>query len=410
MPIVPPPTDPQPTRRPERPILVSAGLGPCPSEPFSVEYLVDIIRKTLPADYIEGLEQGGGWEAFLALAEEGARVSLAISRFDCGTYISWAEPGAKATGQVLLYRPTFTRGAGTVKAGTLVATSKGQVVRFRTLRDVPFGPTDLGPFMVPIEAEYPGYEYIVGGEVVTAAGEVLPGQIDSIPILVEEPEYFDPTIQVRQIADTEFGSAELLEQQGIDRNITRLPGEDLEHFRGRIKQIPDSVSPAGLNRTINLYLKAIGPLLSGAIIETWPVSFQTCYDGPTKPQGQYDPTCFVYDDPRPVPPYRNRWLSGDGAQGGEFVVLVPLLPCLEDQGFCLDDPAMDSPQHTTPAVYVGRRGFSAWDLPDTLPPEIGPTCLDGYDTTGRAAYGGLYQLMNQLRAAGVRMEMVLIGT
>ena len=405
-----PPRDLATTRNPERPHLDSAGLGPCPFEPYSEEYLLEVVRKTFPAEYIRGLEQTGGFEALRMLAQQGARISQAISRAECGGYISWAEPGAKAHGIAYLYRADATRGAGIVKAGSLVGTSRGQVVRFRTLRDLEFGPSELGPLPTPIEAEHVGYEYNLTGEVVTASGEIIPGQIDTIYALVEVPDYFDPTFQVRQVEDTEGGRAELLEQQGQDRRVLRRAGEAIEHYRGRIKQIPDSISPAGLDRSLNLYLRAIGPALQGGIIETWQVQFQTCWDGPIGGGGFYDPTCFVYDDPRPVPPYRNRWLSGDGAQGGEFVTLVPALPCLMEFGFILDDPAMDAPQHTTPGVYGGRRGYSVYDLPDALPDAILPTCLDGYDSTGRAAYGGIWELMEGLRAGGVRQDLILIGT
>ena len=411
MPIVPPPpTTPQLTTPGERVQVSSASIGPCPLGPFDANYFLDIIRKTLPEEYVDGLEHAGGFEYLQMLADTGARLSVAVSRFECGNYITWAPTGQKATGIVHLYRSAATYGAGIVKAGTVVGTSRGQVVKFITLQDVLFGPTDLGPFATPIEAQYPGFEYNVVGEVVTLAGEIIPGSIDTLYALNSTPEFFDPTITPRQVADTKDGVAELLEQQGLDRQIVRGPREDLEDFRGRIKQVPDSVSPAALLRVLSHYLHSLGPTYDGALIETWMVSYQTCYDGPTKSGGAYDANCFVYDDPRPPLPYRNRWLSEDGRNGGEFVVLVPLLPCLQEFGIFADDPGTEPSDFTTPSTYEGRRGYSVADLPDSYPDAIQPTAFDGYDAQGRSAYGGLYDLINQLRLGGVTVHFALIGT
>jgi hypothetical protein len=61
------------------------------------------------------------------------------------------------------------RGAVTVKHGTIVGTNDRRL--FFTKTDVVFGPTDLGPFAVEVEATLPGFEYNIDGEHLTALND-----------------------------------------------------------------------------------------------------------------------------------------------------------------------------------------------------------------------------------------------
>ena len=161
-------------------------------------------------------------------AAVGARAALAAWRWDRGTLVGYAAPGAHAAGWVYFYRDTFTAGAGVMKAGTVVGTKDRRT--FRTTRDVSFGATDLGPIAAPIEATLMGAEYNVGGEELTAYGERVPGQITEVYVLRQDPDFFDPSVRVRNVGPTEGGEEPQLEQQARDHGVTpRQLGETVHY-------------------------------------------------------------------------------------------------------------------------------------------------------------------------------------
>src|SRR5262249_47510538 len=143
-------------------------------------------------------------------------------------------------------------------------------------------------------------------------GEELPGEVDTVVALVEDPPFGDPSIQVAQVGDGACGQAPMLEGLGHDRGIDRKPGEPIEQYRIRVRRLPDTVSPAAIRRMVDEYRPRYGA--AADVIETFSLQYQSCYDGsptpgPATPQGFYDPNLFVYDDPRPAYPFRNRWLD-----------------------------------------------------------------------------------------------------
>lgn len=100
-----------------------------------------------------------------------------------------------SVGQVTFERASFAAGAGSIPAGTVVATAKdslGVDVRFTTDAIVNFGATDLGPHTVAITAETAGTD-----------GNVAAAAINRITTTI-----FDTTITVTNDAITAGGSEE----------------------------------------------------------------------------------------------------------------------------------------------------------------------------------------------------------
>lgn len=285
-------------------------------------YFLALFDRIFPSDYLEPLKSPGpGYEIFEALAAVGARLSLAIARLKVGNFISSADGGQYAQANVLFLRPAFTAGAVTIKAGTLVTTSVGDRT-FALLSDVLFGATDLGPLPGTVQAISLGYEYNVRGQRVAASGLVLPGEIDTISKLIEDPSFGDPTITISQVDDATGGQAAMLDQLGIDRGMGRVEFETDASYRPRIASIPDTVSPGAVRRAVNAILQPLG--LSFQFIEIWDLAYQTCFDAPSAviPGSTFDPNLFCYDDPRAATPFRNRYLDEVEARG-TFIVVVP---------------------------------------------------------------------------------------
>lgn len=398
---------PPPPEAPEELAFVLAGsLGSSPYQPRDEAYFLRLMENALPT-YVEGLKRqaDNGYEILIALARVGARCSLALSRFVSGSYIAWAEFGAKATGTVVLSRRNAQRGALIVKSGSLVTTRSKRV--FRLLADVPFGALDLGPHSVAVEAVYTGWDHNVEGESTTKAGEVLPGEINAWAALNEDPPYADPNIDVRQIVATTGGRAAMLEQHGLDREVIAQPGEAAESYRARLRQVPDTVSPRALMRAAWFFLQRVfGPGVHFWYIEPWEITYQGVWDGPISPIGAYDPTVFTYNDPRISVQMRNRWLSEDDTAGSAIVV-VPDLQCVEDFSLCFDDPGVVEDDFNTGGHPGWYRSFNCYDMPDTFVGYLG--CPDGWDAGRRYIYKGIFDLLQRVRAGGNTVTLELEG-
>jgi hypothetical protein len=334
----------------------------------------------------------------------GERASTAVERFSCGTYVSWAQLGTRAQGIAEFYRLDASAGAVRVKAGSVVSTSRGNR-KFVTLEDVVFTAADLGPHGARIEAVAPGWEYNVPGVVYTKGGEAIPGWIDTIAKLYEDPELQDTSIQVRQIVATEGGRGAMLEQLALDRGITPIPGEDAESLRIRIRKLPDTVSPLAIIRSAYEYLARFN--IPFAFIEPFDTRFQTFFDAPEiGVVNGYESNLFVFDDTRDKI-YRNRWLD-EITMAGAFILLVPSIWCAYDQAITLDDPG------TSPDTFASHEGSDAWtrawncgDVPWDAPEEIVQGAPDGWDSVVRSILGGLYELIDQIREAGVQVILEL---
>lgn len=286
----------------------------------------------------------------------------------------------------------------TVKAGTVVTSSRGGQ-DFWTTEDVTFYPGTLGPYAVGIVATAPGYEWNITGTVVAADGTSLPGDIDTIKTLVEDPPLGDLSIRVQHFASTSGGADAALDQLGRDRGIERRTGESDLAYRGRVSQLPDTISPGAVARTCKATFEKYGAAFD--IIETWDVTYQTCYDGPANAiaGSNYDPTLCVYDDPRPASPFHNRWMDESEARGC-FIVVVDPLPPISEHGMAYDDTAVEA-SDLYYAVTEGSRAVGAFDVPSDLAFGYLQGAWDGYDVGASALLLGLWENLQGIKAAGV---------
>lgn len=287
----------------------------------------------------------------------------------------------------------------TVKTGTVLTCSRGGQ-DFVTTEDVTFQPGTRGPFTVAIKAVAQGFEWNVPGEVLALDGLPLSGDIDTIKSLVEEPPLGDLSIQVQHFIATSGGADATLDALGADRGITRLSGEGDDDYRTRIGQLPDTVSPGAIARACKAVFEKYGAAFS--VIETWDVGYQTCWDasGDAIAGSSYDPNLFVYDDPRPTIPFRNRWLDESEYRGCFIVVASDLTP-MADYGMAFDDTA-SSAGELYYAATQGNRAPGAFDT-TSADAAFGYTlgCFDGYDAPKAALFLGLWTTLQQIKAAGV---------
>lgn len=407
MPILPIPTSPPtPQSLSDRLYIQTASFGE-PPPPQDAAYYRRVLDRVLPVEYVRGLQEGGGEEVLAGLAAVAARTALANQRWDNATLAGYASVGSRATGWVYFYRDTADAGAVVVKQGTVVMTDDQR--RFYTKADVAFDAGELGPKAAPIEATLPGYEYNVGGEELTALGEIIPGQITQIALLLESPDFADPSMRVRNVAPTEGGADPQLEQLAEDRGVSaRGPSEGEDEFRLRVKTITDGVTPAGIERSGNNIIRKWAPRFQLSVIDSWDFQYQTGYDCRIPGAPNFPPTIFVYDDPR-APQPRNRWLSHEGANGGEFVAALSYLPCLADQAMWLSDPADTPGELLTPGTDGGRRANSYLSLPYDIPDAVVPCGIGARDGAVDGVYGSLYQMLLDQKAAGTNVYMLLLG-
>lgn len=299
--------------------------------PYSQAELLALLERLLPEHYLEPLKSPGpGYEVLQAAAAAGARLSQAVAKYAQAAFILSAQPGALASGTVELYRaaPHPEAISVVVKAGTVVRSSRGGR-EYLTTGDATFGPADLGPFTVGVVAIATGYEWNEPGPVTRASGEVLPGEIDTVDTLVEDPEVGDTSIQVRQFTATSGGVDASLDLHGLDRNLPRTPGETTATYRARVRTLPDNISPNAVERAAQ---RALYPLNAAfEFIETFELSYQTCYDGPSVgiAGSAYNATLFCFDDPRPATPFRNRWLDTNDMRGAIILVVENLPPMVD---------------------------------------------------------------------------------
>jgi hypothetical protein len=192
---------------------------------------------------------------------------------------------------------------------------------FVTTADVTFAPTDLGPKSVPVEAISVGYDWNVRGETTAATGDLLPGDIDTVKVLLETPDYGDVTFTVYQATPTTGGTDAALDALGNNRGLPRQVGETDDAYRARLRTLPDTISPAALRRVVDSILTPAG--VDYDIIETFQHQYQECWDAPSTaiPGSAFDPNLFTYDDPRYPYPFKNRWLDENDFRGGIVIVV-----------------------------------------------------------------------------------------
>lgn len=295
-----------------------------------------------------------------------------------------------------------------VKAGTVLTTSKGGR-DFLTTDDVTFLPYDLGPFNVPVVAVSVGYEWNVPGQVIAADGEALPGEIDTVKSLVEDPPLGDPSIKVSQLSPTAGGQDAALDALGSDRGIARNIGEDVEPYRNRVRFLPDTISPDALKRAIDNILRPVGATFE--FIETFDITYQTAWDGPNTviPPSAYNPNLFCYDDPDVEGiPFRNRWLDESDYRGG-VIVIVPNIQPLQDVGMTYDDSAMNISELVSTETG-GMRAICAYDVPSDFGFGVLQGGYDGFDLPKQSLYKGLFDSLQNSKPAGVSVAVELRGS
>lgn len=355
-------------------------------------YYLRLAERVLDPEYIKGLQAGEGYELIQAFAEINARASEAVKNTAEGLFISYAQLGSFSEGVVEFYR-TAAHVAVTVKAGTIVQADGGRF--FRTLNDAVFGPMELGPKPANVRSLFQTYQHNVTGTVVTDGGVTLPGEIDTIRVLVEDPPFGDPSIKVRQITNMSGGRAPSLELLAIDRGVPRIDGESGVSLAYRLRHLPENITPNAIRNALKALLEPYRATFE--FIETFDLDFETAYD-----MGEGS-NVFTYDDPRSTMFPAINWVSDERELWGTFYVNISQIEPIEDYGGCYDDPAGTAEEALSPNSG-GRRAVAAYDLPDSTTFGTGADlglAFDGRDVAQDALLESVWELLTSLRAAGI---------
>lgn len=370
------------------------------------DYLLGVAERFLPGSYVASLkEPGPGYEVLQAAAAVFERVSAAAVRLYQNAYIVSAEGGSEATAEVEFYRSNAAAGGLTILAGTVVRSKGGRL--FVLPVDVPVGAAALTAGPHTVRATVQSYQHNEPGPATAIAdGTALQGEIDTVVHLRTDPPYADPTLRVRQVADAEGGAPPALSALGEDRGITRSPGESVDAYRVRIRQLLDTVSYDAIVRLLD---QAIAPYGGGyTLIETYEETYQTCWDAPAEPVGAAAPTLFVYDDPADPTPFQNRWLD-TGEHAAAFIVVLPLFAAILDMGGAYDDTAVTKGEHAS-VFNTGWRAQSAYDIPASADEDvILPLAYDGLDLPHQAFYRGIFERLQRAKAGGVAAVVEVEG-
>lgn len=253
----------------------------------------------------------------------------------------------------------------------------------------------------------PSYSWTLTDELTS---HVLPGEVDTIKTLVEDPPLGDLSIRVRQAFPLAGGRDAALDQLGDERGLPRDTGESDQAYRARISALPDIISPDAISRACK---RAFDPYKGNYLFfETWDIAYQTCWDAPsaTIAGSGFNTDLFVYDDPAPAIPFVNRWLDENDHRGG-FIVVVENVEPIRDHGWVFDDTIpMTLPEYVSSKTGTGLRAVGAWDA-DAAIEALGFVCgaWDGYDDPKQALYKGLYTTIQNAKAAGVAAALELLG-
>lgn len=378
---------------------LAPGLGVASCNPFYYTQadLLALLSRILPAWYLVPLQSPGpGYELMQSFAKTFERASLAVGRTECAAFVIYSHGGARSSCTVEFYRDSTAAGGFTVKRGTVVRATRSQR-EFVLVADVVFAGGDLVKAGT-VEAAGFGPEYDEPGPTVTADGTALPGEVDDLPLPLLDPALAEPTLRVRQVTAATGGQAAVLDQIGLDRNIPRLPGEADESYKGRVAQLPDTISIDAVRRQLDAIFLPRG--LEYDVVETWEGRYQSCWGAPDAPT--VDPifgplVAWAYDDPR-TSGFFGRWMGVEDHRAA-FVVEVPDVGPISQRGAAWDDP------ETTAAAFVkpsGRRATGAWDVSldqDTAQVLLG--VWDGVDTQRDTFYRDLHALLRSIVGGGV---------
>ena len=373
-------------------------------EAHDQNYFLRLADRSLDPDYAAGLKAGEGYEIIQQQAKIAARVSSAIVNTANGMLAAYATGGSFASGTVEFYRTAHTAGAVTVKSGTVVQSNGGRF--FIVIADAVFGATELGPITARIRSVFQDWQTNVSGQTTTPAGVTIAGEIDTIRTLVQDPLYGDPSVRVRQIQDTAGGRAPMLDLLARANGIKREPGETDPGLSYRIRNLPDNLTPASMERNLKVLLSPYG--VRWEYKEPFELDFMGAYDMP--PSSVYE-SSFFYDDPRPRYFPAVDWYADTREQWGAFYVVVGKIQPIADYGGMYDDTAPSSAQLVSPVSH-GRRAVSAYDLPDSATMGSGEDltlCYDGRDCGIDALLGSVRKMMESNRAAGIATALFQEG-
>lgn len=301
---------------------------------LSQQNILDLFDRLLPSAYLSPLkEPGPGYEYLQGVAAMISRVSQAIARVGNGGYVLSADGGAYATATVAISRTSTVSGAVVLQAGSLVGTPDGYL--YETQSDAVLGASDVGPVSVAVKATARGWLWNQPGPITAASGEVIPGPISLlVKPIVAWPVYFDPYLVVTQETAATGGVSPSLEGIGADRGIPRIAGESVIDYRNRLFVLPDTVTPAAIQRILDYVVgkasKDAGTTYS--FREGWDMRLMTAYDFPINQMlpvpgsttETFNGNVFVYDY-APDDPLANRYPLPKGS----FVVALPEIAGME---------------------------------------------------------------------------------
>lgn len=311
-------------------------------------YFLGILERNYPQEYVAGLKSkpSGGFELFQAAAKVGERLSIAVNRLECCSFIMTSEGGKRSTGTVELFRDTVATGTFmpglTVKAGSIVSTKFGRnyvltgdavFAEYPEFTETPPDTTQLGPIAVAIIAVDIGWEYNVPGQVIARNGEVLEGEISVINCLIIDPFIFAAEslkMNVRQVVPTANGQSACLDGLAEDLDIFRNIDEGDPEFRVRIRASQDTITCAAICRGIDKLLKAIDPTLDCCIRDVGtPLLPGFFYDaGSSVDSPQVTANNYAYDmdfDLRPADRFKV-YLSTVEMRGFFILCIPPIQP------------------------------------------------------------------------------------
>ena len=388
-----------------------------PLKPFTQQDLLDQIEQIMPLSWLYGLQNPGpGYEIIQSSAAVFARVSEAVARLDKDLYVLSATDGAYGIGQVKVTRSGNLE-ALTLRSGSMFTCSaSGRMFVLTTDLSYAVDSLTSTPEYGTIRSLVQSYDQNVSGRAITAAGEIIQGEIDTISVAFVATATGDQyaaglKFEIENVDPVTGAAWPALDLLGYDRGLPRRTSENTVAYRNRTRSLPDTVSPDAMIRAIKSALYQYTQQFE--FIETFEVNFQTAFDSPLPPYAApdlmspaYDPTCFVLDDPRPDTPYRNRCPNAS-TYFSCFFVVVPLLASIQNYTVTPDDPALNTNEFISVGVDAGigaRRATSAYDMPVDMPVAAALQCaIDGEDWRAASVYRSLYQQLQEIKPAGTRV-------
>ena len=251
-------------------------------------YFLAWFDRNLDPNYVTPLKTSGpGYEVLQAFAKVAERLSTAGVVLDQGSFILTATGGAKATALIAFYRPLGPLLPLFMRKGTVVGTAQGR--NYITLEDAFFDAGELTTDQVntPVEAVNAGMEYNIPGPITAADGSTLEGDISILIFPYQtlptdaQPTYIDATIAVQQVTAATGGVCSFLDQLGEDRGLPRHLEESDIQYRARIKSLPSTQTPDALIMALQAIFTPLG--VTFQFIETFDLTFQTCWNAPLTP-------------------------------------------------------------------------------------------------------------------------------